>query len=79
VRLFPTLVRFDAVYYSHFKCNRRHVYEYPALWRYTRKIYAMPGVAATVDVAAFKQHYFGSHRTINPSGVVPLGPAISFD
>jgi putative glutathione S-transferase len=79
VRLFPTLARFDAVYYSHFKCNRRHVYEYPALWRYTRAIYAMPGVAATVDVPVFKQHYFGSHRTINPSGVIPLGPAITFD
>jgi putative glutathione S-transferase len=79
VRLFPTLVRFDAVYYSHFKCNRRHVYEYPALWRYTRAVYAMPGVAATIDVPVFKQHYFGSHRTINPSGVIPLGPAIAFD
>jgi glutathionyl-hydroquinone reductase len=78
VRLFPTLVRFDAVYYSHFKCNRRHVYEYPALWRYTREIYAMPGVAATVDVRAFKTHYYGSHRTINPSGVIPLGPEIAF-
>lgn len=79
IRLFPTLVRFDAVYYSHFKCSRRHVYEYPALWRYVRAIYAMPGVAATVDVPVFKQHYFGSHKTINPSGVIPLGPAISFD
>jgi putative glutathione S-transferase len=79
VRLFPTLVRFDAVYYGHFKCNRRHVYEYPALWRYTRDIYAMPGVAATVDVPVFKQHYYGSHKTINPSGVVPLGPNIRFD
>jgi glutathionyl-hydroquinone reductase len=78
VRLFPTLVRFDAVYYSHFKCNLRHVYEYPALWRYARAIYAMPGVAATVDLVSFKAHYFGSHRTINPSGVVPLGPAIDF-
>lgn len=78
VRLFPTLVQFDAVYYSHFKCNRRHVCEYPAMWRYTREIYAMPGVAATVDVAVLKQHYFGSHRTINPSGVIPLGPAIDF-
>jgi glutathionyl-hydroquinone reductase len=78
VRLFPTLVRFDAVYYGHFKCNLRHVYEYPALWRYTREIYAMQGVAATVDLPSFKAHYYGSHRTINPSGVVPLGPAISF-
>jgi putative glutathione S-transferase len=79
VRLFPTLVRFDAVYYGHFKCNRRHVYEYPALWRYTRAIYAMQGVAATVDVPVFKQHYYGSHKTINPSGVIPLGPNIRFD
>jgi putative glutathione S-transferase len=78
VRLFPTLVRFDAVYYGHFKCNWRHVYEYPALWRYTREIYALPGVAATVDVPVFKQHYYGSHKTINPSGVIPLGPAIDF-
>jgi glutathionyl-hydroquinone reductase len=78
VRLFPTLVRFDAVYYGHFKCNRRHVYEYPGLWRYSREIYAMPGVAATVDVRAFKTHYYGSHRTINPSGVIPLGPEIAF-
>jgi glutathionyl-hydroquinone reductase len=79
IRLFPTLVRFDAVYYGHFKCNLRHVYEYPALWRYTREIYRMPGAAATVDVAVFKRHYYGSHRTINPSGVVPLGPRIAFD
>jgi glutathionyl-hydroquinone reductase len=78
VRLFPTLARFDAVYYSHFRCNLRHVYEYPSIWRYTRSIYAMPGVAATVDVPVFKQHYFGSHRSINPSGVIPLGPAIDF-
>jgi glutathionyl-hydroquinone reductase len=78
VRLFPTLVRFDAVYYSHFKCNRRHVYEYPALWRYVRAIYQMPGVAATIDAPVFKQHYFGSHKSINPSGVIPLGPEISF-
>jgi glutathionyl-hydroquinone reductase len=78
IRLFPTLVRFDAVYYGHFKCNLRHVYEYPGLWRYTRDIYALPGVAATVDLAVFKQHYYGSHRAINPSGVIPLGPMIDF-
>jgi glutathionyl-hydroquinone reductase len=78
MRLFPTLVRFDAVYYGHFKCNLRHVYEYPALWRYTREIYALPGIAATVDVPVFKRHYYGSHRTINPSGVIPLGPLIDF-
>jgi glutathionyl-hydroquinone reductase len=79
IRLFPTLVRFDAVYYGHFKCNLRHVYEYPALWRYTRDLHALPGVAATVEIDIFKQHYYGSHKSINPSGVIPLGPRISFD
>jgi putative glutathione S-transferase len=77
-RLFPTLVRFDAVYYGHFKCNLRHVYEYPALWDYTRRLYATSGVAATVDLADFKTHYYGSQRRINPSGIVPLGPVIDF-
>jgi putative glutathione S-transferase len=77
-RLFPTLVRFDAVYYGHFKCNLRHVYEYPALWDYTRALYRMPGVTETVDLGVYKTHYYGSHRTINPSGVIPLGPAIDF-
>ena len=77
-RLFPTLARFDAVYYGHFKCNLRHLYEYPALWDYTRALYQMPGVAATVDLVNFKTHYYGSQRRINPSGVVPLGPRIDF-
>jgi glutathionyl-hydroquinone reductase len=77
-RLFPTLARFDAVYYGHFKCNLRHVYEYPALWDYTRALYQMPGVAATVDLENFKTHYYGSQLRINPSGVVPLGPRIDF-
>jgi glutathionyl-hydroquinone reductase len=77
-RLFPTLVRFDAVYYGHFKCNLRHVYEYPALWDYTRALYQMPGVAGTVDLENFKTHYYGSQRSVNPSGVVPLGPVIDF-
>ncbi len=78
LRLFPTLARFDAVYYGHFKCNLRHVYEYPALWDYTRAIYQLPGVAATVDLQTYKTHYYGSHRRINPSGIVPLGPMIDF-
>lgn len=78
LRLFPTLVRFDAVYYGHFKCNLRHVYEYSALWDYTRAIYRLPGVAATVDLETYKTHYYGSHRRINPSGIVPLGPMIDF-
>jgi glutathionyl-hydroquinone reductase len=75
-RLFPTLVRFDAVYYSHFKCNLRRLCDYPALWDYTRALYQKPGVAATVDLENFKTHYYGSQRRINPSGVIPLGPKI---
>lgn len=77
-RFFPTLARFDAVYYGHFKCNLRHLYEYPALWDYTRALYQHPGVAATVDLENFKAHYYGSQRRINPSGVVPLGPRLDF-
>ena len=77
-RLFPSLVRFDAVYYGHFKCNLRHVYEYPALWDYTRALYGTPGVAETVDLRVFKTHYYGSHRKINPTGIIPLGPEIDF-
>lgn len=77
-RLFPTLVRFDAVYYGHFKCNLRHVYEYEALWDYTRALYQKPGVAATVDLENFKTHYYGSQRRVNPSGLIPLGPRIDF-
>jgi putative glutathione S-transferase len=77
-RLFPTLARFDAVYYGHFKCNLRHLYDYPALWDYARALYQLPGVAETVDLQNFKTHYYGSQRSINPSGVVPLGPIIDF-
>lgn len=75
-RLFPSLVRFDPVYYGHFKCNLRHVYEYPALWGYTRELYQMPGIAPTVAIDEYKIHYYGSHRHINPTGVVPLGPVL---
>lgn len=77
-RLFPTLVRFDAVYYGHFKCNLRHVYEYPALWAYTRELYQMPGIARTVTIDEYKAHYYGSHRAINPTGIIPVGPRIDF-
>jgi putative glutathione S-transferase len=77
-RLFPTLVRFDVVYYGHFKCNLRHVYEYPALWDYVRRLYHMPGIAETVFLDEYKAHYYGSHRHINPSGIVPVGPQIDF-
>lgn len=74
VRLFTTLIRFDAVYYGHFKCNRRHAYEHPALWRFVQRLHALPGVAETVDLASVKRHYYGSHRHLNPSGIVPAGP-----
>jgi putative glutathione S-transferase len=78
-RLFTTLVRFDAVYYSHFKCNLRRLTDYPALFRYARELYRVPGVAATVDFAHIKQHYYGSHRMLNPSGIVPKGPLLAWD
>ena len=78
-RLFTTLVRFDAVYYSHFKCNLRRLIDYPNLWAYTRDLYQHPGVAETVDMDHIKQHYFMTHGTINPSGIVPRGPEIDFD
>jgi glutathionyl-hydroquinone reductase len=76
-RLFPTLVRFDCAYYPLFKCNQRHVYEYPSLWHYTKMLYAVPGIAQTVDVQKYKENYF-SIRALNPSGVVPAGPGIDF-
>lgn len=75
-RLFTTLIRFDPVYYNHFKCNYRHVYEYPNIWRYTKELYNHPGVAETVDFRHIKEHYYRSHKTINPTGVVPKGPVL---
>jgi glutathionyl-hydroquinone reductase len=78
VRLFTTLVRFDAVYYSHFKCNLRRLVDYPRLWRYTRRIYALPGVAKTVDMAEIKAHYYRSMKEINPTQIVPKGPLVEF-
>lgn len=75
-RLFTTLIRFDPVYYGHFKCNLKHVYEYPNLWRYTKELYNWPGVAKTVDFRHIKEHYYRSHKTINPTGVVPKGPIL---
>ncbi len=73
-RLFTTLVRFDPVYHGHFKCNRHRIADYPNLSNYVRDLYQVPGVAATVDLDHIKQHYYASHRTINPTGIVPLGP-----
>ncbi len=78
-RLFPTLVRFDAVYHGHFKCNLRRIQDYPNMWAYTRRLYAMPGVAETVRLDHIQGHYYKSHAVINPTRVVPIGPEIAFD
>jgi putative glutathione S-transferase len=77
-RLFPTLVRFDAVYYSHFKCNWRHIYEYPNLSGYVRDLYQQPGVAETVSLQQIKRHYYNSQRQVNPTGIVSVGPQLDF-
>ena len=77
-RLFTTLIRFDAVYVGHFKCNRQRLADYPALSGYLRDLYQVDGVAETVNFEHIKQHYYGSHKTINPSGIVPLGPELDF-
>lgn len=76
VRLFTTLIRFDAVYHTHFKCNRKLIAQYPALHRYMAHIYNLPGVAATVNLEHIRFHYFASHKHINPTGIVPRGPDI---
>lgn len=78
VRLFATLVRFDAVYYTHFKCNLRRVVDYPALWGFVRDVYQTPGIAETVSFDHIKRHYFQSHPMINPTRIVPKGPALDF-
>ncbi|SDL30884.1 glutathione S-transferase family protein [Streptomyces indicus] len=75
VRLFVTLVRFDAVYHGHFKCNRHKLTELPALWAYARDLFQTPGFGDTIDFEQIKTHYYGVHRTINPTGIVPAGPA----
>lgn len=74
LRLFPTLVRFDPVYHSHFKCSRRALREYPNLWAYTRDIYQLPGVSGTVKMPEVRRHYFYSHDSINPHRIVPVAP-----
>ena len=79
VRLFTTLIRFDAVYYSHFKCNLRRIADYANLSNWLREMYQWPGVAETVDFEHIKGHYYASHRTINPTGIVPKGPLQGFD
>ncbi len=77
-RLFTTLVRFDPVYVGHFKCNVRRLVDYPNLWGYTRDLYQHPGIAGTVDIPYIKAHYYGSHGTINPHRIVPVGPEIDY-
>ena len=79
LRLFTTLARFDPVYVGHFKCNLRRLVDYPHLWPYARELYQHPGVAETVDFFHIKQHYYGSHESVNPSGIVPKGPIIDWD
>ena len=78
-RLFTTLIRFDAVYVGHFKCNWRRIEDHPNLSHYLRDLYQHPGIAETIDMEATKRHYYGSHATINPHYVVPVGPELNFD
>jgi putative glutathione S-transferase len=77
-RLFVTLLRFDAVYFGHFKCNLRRIVDYPNLWDYLRELHQVPGVADTVNMDHIKIHYYRSHKTINPTGIVPKGPLLDF-
>jgi glutathionyl-hydroquinone reductase len=77
VRLFTTLARFDAVYHGHFKCNRQKLSELPTLWAYARDLFQTPGFGDTTDFTQIKQHYYIVHRSINPSGIVPLGPDLT--
>jgi putative glutathione S-transferase len=77
VRLFTTLVRFDAVYHGHFKCNRQKLTEQPVLWAYARDLFATPGFGDTIDFDHIKRHYYEVHRDINPSGIVPEGPDLT--
>ena len=77
-RLFTTLVRFDAVYVGHFKCNLRRLVDYPNLWAYTRDLYQHPGVAETVHFDHIRRHYYGSHPQLNPTRIVPIGPELDF-
>jgi glutathionyl-hydroquinone reductase len=77
-RLFPTLVRFDPVYHLHFKCNRRRIVDYPALWAYTRELYQHPGIAKTVHLDHIVRHYHYSHESINPHRIIPINPPLDF-
>lgn len=78
-RLFPTLVRFDAVYFGHFKCNLRRISDYAHLDGYLRELYQLPGISETVNLRHIKEHYYQSHETINPTRIVPKGPRLDFE
>jgi putative glutathione S-transferase len=77
-RVFTTLIRFDAVYVGHFKCNKRRIIDYPSLSHYLRELYQHPGIADTVDINYTKAHYYASHESINPTRIIPDGPALDF-
>jgi putative glutathione S-transferase len=79
IRLFTTLIRFDAVYHGHFKCNLRRLEDYPNLSNWLRELYQWPGIAETVDFTHIKSHYYASHASINPTGVIPKGPKLDFN
>lgn len=74
IRLWTTLVRFDPVYVTHFKCDQRRISDYPNLYGFLRDIYQMPGIAETVDFGHIRNHYYRSHKTINPTGIISVGP-----
>ncbi len=78
MRLWVTLARFDAVYYSHFKCNLRRVSDYPNLWAYARRLYALPAFRDTTKFDQIKRHYYGTHPRLNPSRIVPDGPLLDW-
>lgn len=79
LRMFATLVRFDHVYHTHFKCNVRRLVDYPNLWNFTKELYQLPGVAATVNMAHIKEHYYRTHTSLNPKQLVAAGPPLQFD
>lgn len=78
-RLFTTLIRFDAVYFGHFKCNLKRIVDYPNLSNYLRELYQIPGIAETIDLDYIKRHYYYSHTTVNPTQIIPKGPLLDFN
>jgi len=78
-RLFTTLARFDYVYHQHFKCNRRHIFDYPNLWAYTRELYQFKGVSDTTNFDHIIRHYHHSHESINPNRIIPINPVIDWN